>query len=84
MRQADCTHPIARSAMVPTHQPGLVWLWRAWLASRLAGVPDLLLLWSDRARQRRRLYALDDRMLRDMGIDRAAAWSEAQKWFWQP
>jgi uncharacterized protein YjiS (DUF1127 family) len=38
----------------------------------------------DRARQRRRLLELDDRMLRDIGIGRTAAWAEAQKRFWQP
>jgi uncharacterized protein YjiS (DUF1127 family) len=84
MKQADCTHTIERGAMVPADQPRLAWLWLAWLASRLAGAPDLLLSWTDRARQRRRLRALDDRMLRDIGVGRAAAWAEAKKWFWQP
>jgi uncharacterized protein YjiS (DUF1127 family) len=84
MEQVDCTHTIERRAMLPVQQPGLAWLWMAWLASRLAGMPNLLLSWTDRACQRRRLRALDDRMLRDIGLDRAAAWAEARKWFWQP
>lgn len=33
--------------------------------------------------QRQALLDLDDRMLRDVGISRAQALAEAQKWFWQ-
>ncbi len=40
--------------------------------------------WWARARSRRRLARLDERTLRDIGIDRAQVWQEARKWFWQP
>lgn len=47
----------------------------AWL-SRLVG-------WSERARQRRGLMLLDDRMLKDIGLSRADALREYVKPFWQ-
>ena len=84
MEQANCTPTIEHGPGLPVARPGLAWLWLAWLGRCLVGTPDLLLLYIDRARQRRRLRALDDRMLRDIGVSRAAAWAEAQKWFWQP
>ena len=43
---------------------------------------DLLSIWFDRARQRRHLHALDDRMLKDIGLTRADVEFEAQKHFW--
>ena len=39
--------------------------------------------WQDRATGRRQLARLDDRMLQDVGLDRASAQSETSKWFWQ-
>lgn len=39
--------------------------------------------WRERARQRAILATLDDRMLRDVGIDRASASREAGKPFWE-
>ena len=44
---------------------------------------DALGAWQDRATERRRLARLDDRMLQDVGLDRASAQSETSKWFWQ-
>lgn len=41
-------------------------------------------LWHQRARQRRQLGLLDDRLLRDIGIDRASAREETAKPFWLP
>jgi len=38
--------------------------------------------WADRARQRRALADLDDRLLKDVGISREQAESEVQKPFW--
>ena len=46
-------------------------------------VLEVLMLWHERARQRRRLLELDDRMLRDIGVSRADAVREAAKPFWQ-
>ncbi len=42
-----------------------------------------LRLWRQRACQRRRLAALDDHLLRDIGLDRVAAEREAAKSFWR-
>ena len=42
-----------------------------------------LLSWQRRADSRRRLAAMDSRMLADMGITREAAEREAKKPFWQ-
>ena len=39
--------------------------------------------WHERTRQRRQLASLDDRALRDIGIDRASAHFEASKPFWR-
>lgn len=44
---------------------------------------DWIGTWQDRAAERRRLLALDDRMLVDIGIDRATAIAEGQKPFWR-
>jgi len=44
---------------------------------------DQLLVWTERARSRRSLLALDDRMLHDIGIDRATAEHEAAMPFWR-
>ena len=38
--------------------------------------------WMELARQRQQLAALDDRMLKDIGISRATAQSEARRPFW--
>lgn len=43
---------------------------------------DLLSLWFERARQRRQLHALDENMLKDIGLTRADVEFEAQKHFW--
>ncbi len=45
---------------------------------------DLVWQWRERARQRRALLALDDRLLSDIGIGRAEAGKEARRPFWQP
>lgn len=45
---------------------------------------DLLALWRQRARTRHQLAGLDDRQLRDIGVDRVMAHNEATKPFWRP
>lgn len=40
--------------------------------------------WSERARQRRDLETLDDRMLEDIGLHRADVARECAKPFWRP
>ncbi|MBI3994271.1 MAG: DUF1127 domain-containing protein [Candidatus Lambdaproteobacteria bacterium] len=49
--------------------------WRRAVAALLAGL--------ERARQRRRLMALDDRMLKDVGLSRSDAAAEYGKPFWR-
>lgn len=44
---------------------------------------DRIGAWQDRVAERRRLLALDDRMLVDIGIDRATAIEEGEKPFWR-
>jgi uncharacterized protein YjiS (DUF1127 family) len=84
MRQHDCIDTIGQAPRLAAPPPTLGGLWLAWLASPLRRLPDRLLLWLERSRQRRRLAALDDRMLRDIGLSRTAVWAETQKRFWQP
>ncbi len=45
-------------------------------------VLNVLKVWTSRARQRRALSKLDDRMLKDIGLSRAEARQEAVKPFW--
>ena len=40
--------------------------------------------WQQRAEQRKALLALDDRILKDIGITRADVVREAEKPFWKP
>jgi uncharacterized protein YjiS (DUF1127 family) len=47
------------------------------------GLFDGLLGWHERARSRRMLAELDDRMLQDIGINRAAVSSEVSRPFWR-
>jgi uncharacterized protein YjiS (DUF1127 family) len=54
----------------------------AWSAAMVSLV-DQIMLWQERGRSRRCLAALDDRMLRDIGIDRATAEREASRTFWR-
>ena len=51
--------------------------------SFLIRVLDDLAAWQERAQQRRRLLAMDDRMLHDIGVDSAAAMNEGVKPFWR-
>ena len=55
--------------------------------ARLARLPfailETLLVWQERDQQRRHLAALDDRLLRDMGMSRADAAREAAIPFWR-
>jgi uncharacterized protein YjiS (DUF1127 family) len=50
----------------------------------LSQAVERALLWHDRARSRRMLLGLDDRMLRDIGVNRATAEVEGSQPFWRP
>jgi uncharacterized protein YjiS (DUF1127 family) len=52
------------------------------LPERLHRLARTLLLWHERARERRHLQSLSDHMLRDMGLTRADVLAEANKPFW--
>ncbi len=54
------------------------------LGHLLLRTPGMLNLWYERSRQRRHLARLDDRLLRDIGIDRATVEMEISKPFWRP
>jgi uncharacterized protein YjiS (DUF1127 family) len=86
MNVSNCTHTISWH----TAPPELVPSWRQWLevGRRKAGrdlieVLDVVAAWSQRARERRQLLTLDERMLKDIGANRADAWQEARKPFWR-
>jgi uncharacterized protein YjiS (DUF1127 family) len=49
----------------------------------LAAVVNALLVWHARSSDRGRLLDMDDRMLRDIGVSRAAVRQEAMKPFWR-
>jgi uncharacterized protein YjiS (DUF1127 family) len=53
---------------------------RASVGGRFLG---LLLVWQARARERQMLAALDDRLLKDIGLDRGQIVVEADKPFWR-
>jgi uncharacterized protein YjiS (DUF1127 family) len=61
------------------------WLPRAWRALHAALRPaaEAISTWRERARMRHQLLMLDDRLLRDIGITRLQARSEAEKPFWR-
>jgi uncharacterized protein YjiS (DUF1127 family) len=42
-----------------------------------------VITWRERVRDRRRLAALDDRMLRDIGVDRGAVQQDSTASFWR-
>jgi uncharacterized protein YjiS (DUF1127 family) len=54
--------------------------WMALGVSRLWGLIDS---WHERVAERRRLLALPDRLLSDIGIGRGEAWAEYRKPFWR-
>jgi uncharacterized protein YjiS (DUF1127 family) len=65
--------------LLPLHDAGFVQA----RPSVLVGLSDRLLGWIDRARSRRSLSLMDDRMLRDIGVDRGTVAQELQKPFWR-
>lgn len=63
---------------------GLLALWIGELIAALIWrAATLLVIWQERLRERHTLAALDDRMLRDMGLSRSDIEAETRKGFWQ-
>ena len=54
------------------------------LITGLGRIARLPALWSERAALRARLEAMPERLLADIGLDRAAAAREADRPFWRP
>jgi len=54
------------------------------LRGLLLSASTTLQVWYERNRQRRHLARLDDRLLRDIGLDRATVELEVIKPFWRP
>ncbi len=72
MKPLNWTHTIQLTPRPPT------------VGRLLQRASDGWLMWLERARQRRKLGELDQRMLRDIGVSPSAAFGETRKWFWQP
>ena len=51
-------------------------------AGLISGAIETVLLWHTRARERRHLAGLDDRMVRDIGVTQADIEREYRKPFW--
>lgn len=81
MNRVPCT--AGSSFPLPATQPALGRAGASFLKDLLIRAMDALLVWQDRASERRRLAELDDRMLHDVGIDRATADAETFKPFWR-
>ena len=80
MKTTSCTTVPRISVARPAPVTG------SWLAGilRLAGVVFASMAhWRERAKQRRQLSELDDRLLTDVGLSRSDAWQESRKHFWQ-
>lgn len=77
---SEITHgPLTQSVLRPRYArhggPGL--------RLAVAACARLIAMWMDRARQRRALAAMDDRLLSDIGITRNEAEREIEKPFWR-
>lgn len=62
---------------------GLARIGRGGLKTGWEQFARLMTVWADRRSQRARLATLDERMLRDIGVDRVTALQEACKPFWR-
>jgi uncharacterized protein YjiS (DUF1127 family) len=66
---------------------GTRWIEREWQAMEprpfWRAAVECLSLWRNRARQRRQLATLEDRMLADIGINRCDVMRECAKRFWE-
>lgn len=56
--------------------------WRMTLSRLAIGLVDIAMAWQARAAERAQLAAMDDRLLRDVGLSRADIMRESSKPFW--
>lgn len=81
----DASRGIAQSHAATGSATADIALWLLGLIRRaLRAALEHLLLWHDRAAQRRQLQMMDDRMLKDIGLTRADVDAETEKPFWRP
>lgn len=59
------------------------WMRAGWLLGAPQRLLETLRVWHDRAVERRELLELDERILRDCGLDRAEVQRIARKPFWR-
>ncbi len=76
-------HTIARPARLSAQAPAPAGRMPATFGRRMASLLRYILTWSERVRQRRALLALDDWVLKDIGLSRADVMRESDKPFWQ-
>ena len=74
MKNQHCIHTI--DAVTAHHRLGLP----PWIVA----ATRRLIRWRETRRQRQHLAALDDRMLRDIGLSRSDVQVEVEKPFWRP
>jgi uncharacterized protein YjiS (DUF1127 family) len=74
MHQAE--HGVGNRLQAKGNAPGAI-------GALVAGLAAWILSWCEWARQRRALGALDDRMLKDIGLTRADVTSECHNPFWR-
>jgi len=73
--------PLRPQAAPHGDRAGCIFRFRARLGAALAR--ERVIAWHERVRSRRLLASYDDRMLRDIGIDRAAVENESTASFWR-
>ena len=71
---------VVRGAFAPSSRSETLW---SAARGRLLAWAEQTLAWHERARQRRALRHLSDDMLADIGISRAQALAEAEKYCWR-
>ena len=79
---SECTHTSNEKELVsiPAIDPSS---WASRATALLVAMCDAIYNAQRRVSDRRQLQALDEYMLRDMGLDRADVEHELGKWFWE-
>ena len=75
--------PDASLTLHGAFRPGPLGRRRVSLSGLLGRVFDMLMTWSERARERHELHSMSEHSLRDIGLSRADAAQEYDKPFWR-